>query len=630
LFNPGLAALILAWLSIGSALIYISRSKNKAPILGYLSLGFALAPLFLSAAFAILAYYFLAPDFEYYYVMTKTSSDTPAAYRLGALWSGQAGIFLIWSWVVSVTALIIKRRGLKNRFHRRTCAILLLLCLFLVSLLLFLNPFERSISGVKDYAAERGLSTAELLAYYERLGIYSGGRFIDGYGLEPSLLSPFMVMHPPLLFTAFGFLAVPFAFSLAFLLTGIGSWEKPSRPWARSAWLLMTLGIALGGYWSYTELPEAAYWRWDPVEIASLLPWLLLTAYLHSSSKYRKNREFRVLSPLLAVFVVISIFFAAFITRSGLLESYHAYTGPYQAAAMGSAVLFLTVYAIYYGLKRTKKTRVRVSTASLNILCFVVLGLLLTWSLLFLAVNKGRADNPLPYGRVFYPFAYFLTILLGFDGLKRVIGGERALRISLGVAGLSFIAAALGGHAASYIPAAVFGFAGLAFRARSGSAWIALHGGFLIALLGIVLSGNPFSSQVYFSYPWDLGEEKDVGLGYAIKLVNIKEQITGRGDVEQVLELHLSRGGESRAKLLAKHVYYKSGGHRPEPGVYREAHRDLTVVYHGPILASERELLLPVEVKVTSFANLLWLGISLLVLGIVAALFKEKLISRGR
>jgi cytochrome c-type biogenesis protein CcmF len=148
----------------------------------------------------------------------------------------------------------------------------------------------------------------------------------DGNGLNPLLQTPLMIVHPPVVFLAYGFCAMALAASISYLFTDNKKWVSLSIPWSRWAWVFLTLGIGIGGLWAYVVLGWGGYWAWDPVETSSFLPWILLTAFLHAQLMYKRKRDFKYAAPALGIYTFVLVIFATFTTRAGgIWQSVHAF-----------------------------------------------------------------------------------------------------------------------------------------------------------------------------------------------------------------------------------------------------------------------------------------------------------------
>ncbi|UCD92073.1 MAG: cytochrome c biogenesis protein CcsA [Methanobacteriota archaeon] len=187
------------------------------------------------------------------------------------------------------------------------------------------------LSGAVD--AERLDNGNTLITLGNRvIEVESPGPFFlypNGQGLNPLLLTPLMIFHPPLEFAAFAFITIPFAAALGFLITNDRKWIRTSLQWSRLSWLTLTIAMGVGALWAYVVLGWGGYWGWDPVEVANLIPWIALTAFVHTQSSYRRKNQYIFAAPLLAIISFVLIVFATFETRSGFVTSpLHAFTGP--------------------------------------------------------------------------------------------------------------------------------------------------------------------------------------------------------------------------------------------------------------------------------------------------------------
>ncbi len=250
-----------------------------------------------------LVFCFLTDDFRLAYVARNSARSLPVLYKISALWAGQSGSLLLWLLILSFYSFAVQRsRPLREGgLDLRVNAILGAVRAVFALLLLFVSsPFE-------------------LLADPP----YSGA------GLNPMLQSLGMVVHPPLLFAGFSGFAVPFALAAAQLWPGdsSGRWLELARPWALTAWLFLTAGIVTGGQWAYSELGWGGYWAWDPVENASLLPWFTGTALVHTLLLGRGQPGGQWWGYLLSALTFVLTIFGTFLTRSGVLDSVHAFSG---------------------------------------------------------------------------------------------------------------------------------------------------------------------------------------------------------------------------------------------------------------------------------------------------------------
>ena len=252
-------------------------------------------------AFVILEAAFLRSDFTYNVVAGHSSTTTPTFYKLTAPWSSQEGSLLLWVLLLSLwsSLVLFLTRGKVREIAPYATAILLGFATFFTSLTVFFaNPFA---------------TTANPPA--------------EGAGLDPLLLHPSMMIHPPMLYSGYTLLTIPFAFAIGALITGrLGSeWISVTRRFALAAWLFLGIGILLGARWSYTELGWGGYWAWDPVENAALMPWLCITAFIHSIMIQEKRGMLKVWNVSLVLASATLAIIGTFLVRSGVLDSIHAF-----------------------------------------------------------------------------------------------------------------------------------------------------------------------------------------------------------------------------------------------------------------------------------------------------------------
>jgi len=273
----------------------------------------------LGLALLLLLSAFLTDQFEIRYVAQHSSRDLPLYLKASALWAGQEGSLLLWSFLQALfTGLLVagsRKRGGRHRRHRYipwATIFLNLITVFFVGMTLSLsNPFARL-----DFVPA------------------------DGQGLNPLLRHPGMIFHPPALYLGYVGLAVPFALAMAALVTReVDGWTRVARRWTLAAWLFLGLGLLLGARWAYDVLGWGGYWGWDPVENAGLMPWLTATALLHGGVMQEERQGFRVWNLLLVILSFALVLFGTFTTRSGMIQSVHAFSrsplGPYFLAFIG-------------------------------------------------------------------------------------------------------------------------------------------------------------------------------------------------------------------------------------------------------------------------------------------------------
>jgi cytochrome c-type biogenesis protein CcmF len=253
-----------------------------------------------TAAALALVWAALNNDFSVAYILHHSNRALPTAYKLAALWSGQEGSLLFWSWLLATYAFVVRlRHKIDRRLVANTSMILAAIQVFFLILVNFVaNPF-----GIMDRVVA------------------------DGNGLNPLLQYPEMVAHPPMLYLGYVGFSVPFSFALAALMMRYPGekWIHITRRWTMVTWLFLTCGITLGAHWAYAVLGWGGYWGWDPVENASFFPWLTGTAFLHSVMMQEKRGMMKVWNVWLIFVTFMLSILGTMLTRGGLVSSVHAF-----------------------------------------------------------------------------------------------------------------------------------------------------------------------------------------------------------------------------------------------------------------------------------------------------------------
>jgi cytochrome c-type biogenesis protein CcmF len=253
-------------------------------------------------ASAVLLQAFLKKDFGFAYVAGHANDSLDTFYRVAGFWAGQEGSFLFWTLLIGIVAVVLALLDL-NRLERLTGGAVMVMAIIgaVFAALMVLdtgsNPFVEAAPGTQPS------------------------------GLNPLLLHPAMVFHPPTLFIGYVGLAVPFAFAVSTLLLGRADklWVRRAQKWTVFGWLFLSLGIGLGAWWAYMELSFGGYWAWDPVENTSLVPWLTATALLHAFTLYKSRGLFKHWALGLAAVSFWFTILATWTTRTGLIQSVHAF-----------------------------------------------------------------------------------------------------------------------------------------------------------------------------------------------------------------------------------------------------------------------------------------------------------------
>lgn len=280
---------------------------------------FIIQTVLATVASFVLVYALATSYFKMEYVAQYTDRALPFIYKISAFWAGQAGSLLFWGWLISLAGLIELFRHKKLDLKYKSSIMLVITVtstFFLLLTTTVSNPFKE-------------------LDFFPA----------DGLGMNPLLQNPGMLYHPPTLYIGYVLYTLPFAYAVASLITKDYSakWLKLSRSWNLLAWIFLTIGIVLGAQWAYVELGWGGYWAWDPVENASLLPWLTGTAMLHSAIMYERIRRLKIWTYSLAFITFELCFFSTFLTRSGVIDSVHSFG---KSALGGFFLWFMILVAV--------------------------------------------------------------------------------------------------------------------------------------------------------------------------------------------------------------------------------------------------------------------------------------------
>src|SRR2546423_5626892 len=449
-----ICALITAVYASGAAVAGARTGRAALVVSGRRAI-FCVAGLCMFAV-VLLETAYLRSDFSLALVTNNSSHDTPLFYKLTAMWSSQPGSLLLWAFLLSIyssLALRATHKKLREIAPWATAVLGLLTAFFLALMVFFASPFET-------------------LAHVPA----------DGNGLSPLLRNPAMLIHPPMLYTGYVGFSVPFAFAVGALITRRtgAEWIHATRRYALVAWMFLGCGILLGALWSYSELGWGGYWAWDPVENASLMPWLMGTAFLHSGMVQERRGMLRVWNVSLVMASFILALVGTFLVRSGILQSIHAFGAstlgvPFVAfigpCPLGSIAL---VVARRESLRSTHKLDSLLSREAiflLNNIVLVGMGFVIFWGTFFPLISEAVTGTKASVGPPWFnqytvPLALVLVVLTAIGPMlawKRTtpVRLVRVLRGPLLFTGL-VVAALVAGTPAAQSPTSLIMFAGVA------------------------------------------------------------------------------------------------------------------------------------------------------------------------
>lgn len=396
----------LAGAAIGTAQLW--QGKNSE--LRWLEYAQGAGSLCMLAASGILMHALVVSDFSVDYVANYTDRALSLFYRCTAFWGGHEGSMLFWALMVSVcgTAFLFTRTYRNLSAETRSWFLVFFLAImafFGLLLSTWSNPFLRTLPAPAD-----------------------------GYGLNPLLQNPGMIFHPPLLFLGYGGFVIPGCLALAQAMSSQKDpmhWLDVARPFTLTGWLFLTAGIVLGGWWAYMELGWGGYWAWDPVENASLIPWLIGTAALHTAIVETRRGKLHRVNIFLMSLTTVSAFFATYLVRGDVVNSVHAFggngTGPYLlffVLAFLAVITFISLFAKNPDARELGGLETREGFVVMTVWLLMALCLVILLATLWPVISKLWTDRPVGldqhfYNRVCLPlFTVMLALLLACPWIK--------------------------------------------------------------------------------------------------------------------------------------------------------------------------------------------------------------------
>jgi len=634
-------------LTVITLLIYTKNQDYRLFLVGQrLALGVS---FFIFIATFILSYQLIISNFDIDYVARYTSIETPTIYKISALWAGQSGSLLFWLFILSIfsTITIIQNQ---NKHHELMPWVIISLTItqmfFLILTNYVTNPFKPTEA---DFIVT------------------------NGNGLNPLLQNITMAIHPPTLYLGYVGFSVPFAFAISALVNRDTSplWIQSIRRWVLVAWLFLSMGIILGGWWAYQELGWGGYWAWDPVENASFMPWLTATAFLHSIIIQEKKDMLRLWNMVLIILTFTLCIFGTFLTRSGVMSSVHSFTESSLGPIFLSFVFLILIasFGIMYirldDLKSPRKIESFTSRESgflFNNMVFVVLCFAVFWGTLFPVISEAVRGIKITVGAPFFnqintPIGLILLALTGVGPLLawRRTGAKNLIRnftfpiISGFVAAIFFIIIGYKGYAVISFSLCVFVTVSImtefsqGIRARTNkfkeSVFIALvkmisknrsrYGGYIVHV-GIVLmfvgfTGHAFDREKEFSL--QIGQVDHVA-GYEFELINLSES-ERPNHYAWISELRVS---DNQGRFITnlypeKRVYFHKNPdiNRRQPhselDIYSTLNKDIYSIFSS--IDNEKGIAF-LKIMINPLVKWVWIGGYVLVFGTVIALWPRK------
>jgi cytochrome c-type biogenesis protein CcmF len=646
--NLGALSILLAFcLSVFAAVAAVAGKYTQRPFL-VLSAERAVYAIWalLTLASGLLINALMTGDFRLAYVAAHSDRAMAPVYKFAAWWGGQEGSLLLWSWLLATYSAVIvftNRRKFRNMMPL-VIGVMMVTLAFFTSLITFVvSPFQVLMVGK---------------------GIVDAG---DGQGLNPLLQWWTMVIHPPMLYLGYVGFTVPFAFAMASLVSRQPgeAWIHTTRRWAIVTWLFQTCGVTLGMGWAYTVLGWGGYWGWDPVENASLLPWITATAFLHSVMMQEKKGMMKVWNMVLVSATFLLSILGTTLTRTGLVSSVHAFAQspikPYFTTFLFAALALVT-YAILVNLPylkseaRLESVISRESSFLFNNLillasCFAVL-----WGTLFpvimeaLTKEKETIDAPY-YNRVNVPIALFLLFLTGvgpliawrrssLDSLRRAFWIPSLVGVStvvaLLIAGITHVAALTSFGLCAFVLSTIALEFWKGSRAIQAKEKIALphaafeltwrntrrYGGYLVHM-GIVLMFIGFTGSAF-----NLRDTRNLGINqiarfgnYDLKLTNVTDGQTDEYEYTQAF-IDVMQNGQVIDQLEPEIRIYKSSNQQSSlVGIRRRLNEDLQINFSGVLQDGSKATF---QLYLLPLVSWIWVGFAVVLGGTLVCLIPSK------
>lgn len=556
--NLGTIILSTALMLSIASIFFIIRSitnKEKSFIAGKRI--FYITGILIIFAVLILFNAIINNEFQFNYIYSNSSKGMPVAYKIAALWAGNEGSFLIWVLILNICGIFLIRKN--DEFTPAVLTSIIIAQTFILLVLLVKSPFAYIWT-----VSPNDFHPGEIPG--------------NGNGMNPLLMDPWMIAHPPVLFLGYASSTIPFGYAIAALIKGdYNSWVKKSYPWVIFSMLTLGTGIFMGGYWAYKVLGWGGYWGWDPVENSSLIPWLVSVALMHGFILQTRKGLLKKTNIIMALLYFILVFFSTFLTRSGVLSDFsvHSFGKSSVLYFLLADIIFFIAVSAFFFLKRFKQIESqKISTDVFTFEGMTIYGIivLLIFALIVLAgttmpVVTGLFNRPANVTENFYnnisiPFGLMILIfiILSMFSSRKFMETDILVTVSFSViAGILFNIFFTKNPSAIIFSILSFFLALLIFfdlkKNKIAIASRIAHLGVSIFILGAIASNT---------HSWT--EQKQVNIGETIKAGNISIALKGfqEGEKSHILITVSTKSSSHDAQM----AYYID----PETGMvnYRE------------------------------------------------------------
>ncbi len=601
---------------------------------------------------AVLAlwYQLITSNFQLQYVASSSNQAMPWYYKIGALWGGQEGSLLFWCWILTlfsmVTVLVHRKRN--PRLMPYVVGVVAMVTTFFLLVNNFVsNPFD-AIGVSRAGAPPVPFSPP------------------DGQGLNPLLQYWAMVIHPPILYIGYVGFTIPFAFGIAALITREldDEWIRTTRRWMMIPWLFLGTGVLLGAMWAYVVLGWGGYWGWDPVENASLMPWLTATAFLHSVIMQERKGMMKVWNMVLILGTFLLCILGTFLTRSGIVSSVHSFAQSPIGPFFSSFLILMTGFSLYFLLSRLDALKSenrldsvisRESSFLFNNLVLLATTFAVLWGTIFPILSEWLTDEKRTVGAPFFnkvniPIALFLLFLTGVGPLLawrktslRSLRKNFSIPIAIALAtGLAFILLGMR-HFYSTVCLTLCMFVivtiagefhrGARARQRQGqSYWQALwsltfrntrrYGGYIVHVAMVFLfvgfAGAGFNEEAQKA----LSPGQDLQVGhYTLRLEKIESSDNDNYSSATGI-IKISKNGQELSTLKPEQRFYKSSKQpTSEVALHRTLKEDLYVVFAGFQQEGKQAI---IHAYVNPLVAWIWIGGLVFIIGTIICLIPNQ------
>ncbi len=646
--NIGALALILAFcLAVYSVLgSLIGKWKKKQFLVLSAERAVYAVWALVTLAAGLLVHALITGDFRLSYVWSVTNNAMPNVYKFAALWGGQEGSLLLWSFILASYSMVVvfqNRRKFREMMPYVTATLMVTMAFFLCLITFPLSPFEVFAVGKEVTAVQ------------------------DGKGLNPLLQYWSMAIHPPTLYLGYVGFIVPFAFAMGSLITRQpgDAWIHTTRRWTLVTWLFQSCGVLLGAGWAYAVLGWGGYWGWDPVENASLLPWITSTAFLHSVMMQEKKGMMKVWNMVLVSATFFLCIFGTFLTRSGVVSSVHAFAqspiGKYFVTFLAihiAIVVYLILDRLDYLKSESQLESVvsRESSFLFNNLILLASCFSILWGTMFPVISeyvtgeKISVDAPF-FNRVNIPIGLFLLFLTGvgpliawrrssLESLKKAFlwptVGMVLTMVALAAAGVNHLFALMSFGLCMFVTLTiVFEFfkGSAAIAAKSGQNFLAAmvelthrntrrYGGYVVHM-GIVAMFIGFSGAAFnkdATVEVKMGDSFQIG-HYQLKVKEIRE---GENDNYQWghAAIDVYRDGAKIGELSPEQRLYKADKQPASVvAIRRRLNEDLYLNFAGMANGGQKAV---IQAYVFPLVSWIWIGAIVLLFGTFICLVPSK------